>query len=228
MDRVTKSYILPDAFSSVPKLLNYIHLGSLRNYGKGEIILQPDEIIGRIIFVLSGRFIASRITDDGREIFVSSGGPHSVINRLFEFEGDNVQIVAVEASKVCFFSEDQMLMIFKHDEKIISDFLFNENLKLNYFIKLSCELKLYAPSIRVLRLFYGLYNLNGKSKDTYWEIQIALPNKVIAEITGLHHVTVSKILGSLKEKKILRKKKNAIIIYDLEKLKDLVDKGISY
>ncbi|TCX51673.1 Crp/Fnr family transcriptional regulator [Dehalobacter sp. 14DCB1] len=228
MERIAKSYILPDTFCCVPKLLNYVHLGSLRNYGKGEMISQPGEVIGKVIFVLSGKLATSRITDDGREVFVCSGRQHSVINRLFEFEGDNVQIVAIEASKICFFSEEQMLMIFKHDEKIISDFLYNESIKLNYFIKLSCELKLYTPSVRVLRLFYGLYNLNGQSKDTYWEIQIALPNKVIAEITGLHHVTVSKILGSLKKEKILSKKKNAIIIYNLEKLKDLVDKGIAY
>ncbi len=43
----------------------------------------------------------------------------------------------------------------------------------------------------------------------------------ISEITGAHYVTVSKVLKYLKEQKIIEKKKDKIIIHDLERLKEL-------
>ncbi|TCX51677.1 Crp/Fnr family transcriptional regulator [Dehalobacter sp. 14DCB1] len=228
MDQLLKSYILPDTFYPISKLLDYCHLGSIRNYGKGEIIVFPDEILDKVIFVMSGRFDVYTIADEGREILMYTAGRHCLMDRLFKFEEDGVEIVAMEDSKVCFFSKEQLLLIFKQDEQIIFDFFRNYHAKGLYFFKHFTETKRYAPSIRVLRLFHELYKSNGEFNIDHWEIKIALSNKMISEITGIHYVTVSKILASLRKEKILRKKTKAIIIYDLEKLKEMIDVGISY
>ncbi|MCM1566122.1 MAG: Crp/Fnr family transcriptional regulator [Dehalobacter sp.] len=228
MDQLLKSYILPDTFYPISKLLDYCHLGFIRNYGKGEIVVFPDEILDRAIYVISGRFNVYTIVDEGREILMYTAGRHSLMNRLFKSEEDGIQIVAIEDSKVCFFTKEQLLLIFKQDEQIIFDFFRNISAKALYFLKHFTEMKQYAPSVRVLRLFYELYKSNGESNIDHWEIKIALSNKMISEITGIHYVTVSKILASLRKEKILIKKRKVIIIYDLEKLKEMIDVGISY
>ncbi|WP_368294173.1 Crp/Fnr family transcriptional regulator [Dehalobacter sp. TBBPA1] len=228
MDEFLKNYILPDTFYPISKLLNYCHLGSIRNYRKGEIIVFPDEIVNKAIFVISGRFNINTVADECRELFMYTAGRHSLMNRLFEFEEEKIQIVAIEDSKVCYFSKEQLLLVFKQDEEIIFDIFRNYSVKGAYCYKLFSEMKRFTPSTRVLRLFYELCQSNGESINNQWIINIALSNNIISEITGIHYVTVSKILASLRKEKTLIKKRKVIIIYDLKKLKDLIDVGISY
>jgi CRP-like cAMP-binding protein len=228
MEEILKNYVLPDTFYPVCKLKNYIHLGSQHSYYKGETVLLPDEVLGKIIFVVSGKLNVSKITDDGRERFIYSGGQYCFMDRLFTFENDHMLIVAGEDSRVCFFSKEQLLTVFKQDEEIIIDVLRHYDSKVYYFMNLSNEINLYSPSVRLLRLFYELNQSKGEYYNGVWEVEIELTNKKISEITGLHHVTVSKILGSLKKEGILKKRKNKIVIYDLEKLKDRLEEGIPY
>jgi len=227
MREILRCSVLPDTFYPVKKLCDYLDFGSQHSYRKGEAVLLPDEVLGKIIFVLSGRLKVSTITSDGREKFIYSAGQYCFMDRLFSFEEDNILIMAVEDSKVCFFTKEQLLMIFKQDEELIIDVLRNFSSKVYYFLNQTNELNLYSPSVRILRLLYELYESKGKYKNNTWEINISLPNKSISEITGLHFVTVSKIFGYLKKQKILKKTKTKIIIYDAERLKSLVDEGIN-
>ncbi|ACL18751.1 transcriptional regulator, Crp/Fnr family [Desulfitobacterium hafniense DCB-2] len=228
MGEILKNYIFPDTFYPVPKFKDYIYLGSQRSYCKGETVLLPDEVLGRIIFVLSGKLNVSKITEDGREKFVYSAGQFCFMDRLFTFENDHMQIVAIEDSKVCLFSKEQLLAAFKQDEELIIDVLRHYDSKVYYFMNLNSEINLYSPSVRLLRLFYELSHSKGEYDKGVWKVEIELTNKKISEITGLHYVTVSKILGSLKKAGILKKRKSKIIIYDLEKLKALLEEGIAY
>ncbi|AHF10421.1 cyclic nucleotide-binding protein [Dehalobacter restrictus DSM 9455] len=219
---------MPDTFYPVSRLKNYIHLGTKRSYSKGQAVLLPDEVLGKMIFVLSGRLNVSKITDDGREKFVYSAGQYCFMDRLFTFENDHMQIVAAEDSQVCLFSKEQLLNVFAQDLEIVIDVLRHYDSKAYYFLNLSNEINLYSPSVRLLHLFYELCQSQGKYNNDVWEVEIQLTNRKISEITGLHFVTVSKILGSLKKENILRKRKNKIIIYDMEKLKELFEEGIPY
>ncbi|AHF10426.1 Crp/Fnr family transcriptional regulator [Dehalobacter restrictus] len=228
MGEVLRGCVLPDTFYPVENLCDYLDFGSQRSYRKGEAVLLPDEVLGKIIFVLSGRLKVSTITPDGREKFIYSAGQYCLMDRLFSFEEDHILIIAVEDSKVCFFTKEQLLMVFKQDEELIIDVLRNFASKVYYFLNQTNELNLYSPSARILRLLYELYKSKGKYKNNTWEINIYLPNKGISEITGLHFVTVSKIFGYLKRQKILKKTKTKIIIYDVERLKSLIDEGITY
>lgn len=226
MEEIFNGYVLPDTFYPVPKLGNYVHLGSERSYLKGETILLPGEVLGKAIFVISGRLKVSSLTDDSREIFIYSAGKSCFMDRLFNYCVERNFITADEDSKVCFFTKEQLLMIFKQDEEVILDIYRNLSSKNAYYINQIQETHLFSPSIRVFRLLYELYKTNGKWIDHSWQINVSLSNKKISEITGLHFVTVSKIFGFLKKQKILKKIKTKIIIYDEKKLKELTRKAI--
>ncbi|MEA4901609.1 helix-turn-helix domain-containing protein [Desulfitobacterium sp.] len=75
----------------------------------------------------------------------------------------------------------------------------------------------------MLNFFYNLCLKNGKRVDNYYELTVDLSQKAIAKITGTHYVTVCKLLAYLRNEGIMEKKGKDVKIYDLDKLRDLIE-----
>lgn len=221
---VSKNYcLLPNNFYPVKQLKNYTHLGVIRNYGKGDTVVLPGEILAKIIYVLAGRLSISFLNEDGRQKIMFYADPYTFCDRLFTADSCAVQVVSVEASRVCFFSKEQLSEIFRMDEKVVFDFITGYSSKCSYFMQETQEMALYGSSVRVLRLLYKLCLTQGKQVKNTYQIDIKLPHKLISEMTGIHYVTISKLFGYLRKENILHKTTSKIIIYDLAKLKNLID-----
>ncbi|NLI93535.1 MAG: Crp/Fnr family transcriptional regulator [Peptococcaceae bacterium] len=219
MKKEIKGYrvVIPDTFFPVEKFNQFIHLGSVKRYSKGSAVVLPGDKVQKLIYVISGRLRISMITDDERERLIYFAGKNCVLGLLFT-ECSDVYAVAMENSQVCLFSEHQVRQIFQMDQDIVFDILKNYQSKVSYYMKQVTEMDYFNPTVRVVRLLHQLCISQGVEVGNSYEVNIELTMKSISEITGAHYVTVSKVLGCLKKQKILEKKKDKIIIHNLERL----------
>ncbi|MDJ0304529.1 MULTISPECIES: Crp/Fnr family transcriptional regulator [Dehalobacter] len=213
---------IPDTFYPIEKLREFTHIGVVKTYAKDSNVILPGGKDYMLVYVLSGRISLNLMTEDGRERVIYFSGENGILGRLYKMENDNdAYAVAIEDSKVCLFFEEHLRIIFRQDEDMIFEVLRNCLSKVSYYMRQTIERDFYNPTIRILRLLHGLYLTNGISVGDSYEIRMDLSLQFISEITGAHYVTVSKVLKYLKEQKIIEKKKDKIIIHDLEKLKEL-------
>ncbi|RJE48533.1 MULTISPECIES: Crp/Fnr family transcriptional regulator [unclassified Dehalobacter] len=228
MNEIIKDYcIIPDNFYPVKGLQKYVHMGVLRKYQKGEFIIPAGEKIDRVIYVVSGK-VSLNFFEDKKQKIMFYACRHGVVDNLFSYQVILGNIVAEENSTVCFFSKEQLYEIFRKDDETHDEFITNLTCKCSFFMYVAKEMDFYSPSARVLRLINELCLSKGKLVNDVYKIDIKLTQKMISEITGVHSVTVCKILGWLKKEKIMRKTSDKIIIYDLQRLKDAIDMNLKY
>ncbi|WP_368292965.1 Crp/Fnr family transcriptional regulator [Dehalobacter sp. TBBPA1] len=211
---------IPDTFFPVERFQQHVDLGTTKYFAKGSVVVMPGEATSVIIYVVSGKLRVDKIIDDGRERLLYYAGQYGLIGRLYETCND-IYVMAIEDSRICFFSKQQLREVFRRDEELVFDLLKNYVTKMSYYIKQFAEIDCFSPAVRIVRLLYELYLTQSIPLEDSYEINIDLSLKNISEITGAHYVTVSKVLNCLKSENILEKKKNKIIIYDSEKLKTL-------
>ena len=75
--------------------------------------------------------------------------------------------------------------------------------------------------IRIAKVIYFLYE-RYTAKDQNEHIKRPLTQEIIAEMAGIHRVTVNQILKQFKSQQILEERSHSIIIKDLEKLKEII------
>ncbi|HHY27245.1 MAG TPA: Crp/Fnr family transcriptional regulator [Desulfitobacterium dehalogenans] len=219
--------IIPDSFFPIEKLRNYTDMGIIREFAKGSAIIMPGEETTSMIFLMDGKVKLDIIFEDGSEKLLYYAGSNSLIGRLYP-TGNNIYATAMEQTRTCWFSEECLRVIFRTDEDMIFEIFKNYLTKVAYYARQVAEINTYNPTIRILRLFYELCSSQGKRVGDTYEITMPLSQKSIAEITGAHHVTVSKVLACLKKENILDKKKNKFVVYNLEELKHLSEQTSYY
>lgn len=218
--------VLPNKFYPIPKMQEYVHCGVVRSYAKGSAIVLPGESTCRMIYVCSGKVRVNMVTEDGREKLIYVDGPYSLLGRLFSTKVNDFHIVALSDCTLCFFTKEQLMEVFRQDEELIFEVLKNYTSKVAYFMQVIKNMDFYTPTVRILRLLDDLCRERGKLVGDTYEINVVLSQKDIAEITGIHYVTVSKVFGCLKKQRIAHKTKDKIYIYDWEKLKKLIEEPI--
>lgn len=220
---LTNYYALPSNFYPIKKLKNYIEMGIVRNYERKDSVVLPGEKIERIIYVVSGRLSINFLNDDGRQKLLFYADPYTFADRLFQVDDYFVHVVSEEKSTVCFFSKERLLEVLQRDNDVLCEFLTSYASKCGYFMYEAKEMALYDSSVRILRLLYKLCFTKGKIVNNSCEINIKLSLKTIADITGVHYVTISRLLGSLKKANILHKTGDKIIVSDVKRLEGLVN-----
>ncbi|TCX53469.1 Crp/Fnr family transcriptional regulator [Dehalobacter sp. 14DCB1] len=232
MDDSTKRQIpgtiIPESFNRVDRLEKYVHLGSTRPFCKGSVVLSQGSETNNVMYVQSGCLAVSMGADDGHNKFLFQIGEQSIGMTTFLSENHELQIVAVKDSVVCFFTIEEVLKICHEDEQLIVDIIQNLSSKVYYFMTQSRDLNFSRPASRVFRFLYNLCLHDGKQIEDYYIIHSNLTQKAIGEITGTHYVTVSKLLTILEKQKVLRKTKDAIYVYNLEKLKNMINEVFEY
>ncbi len=215
--------IIPENFYPAKSFNNHVHMGVLRKYRKGDTVFFPGESDPKVIYVVSGKLSMSFL-DEGKQKLMYYGGPHCIFDICFSpVDTCLAIIVAEENSSVCFFPKEILLQIFKENPETIDDYIKNFASKCAFLMHINKEKALYSTTARVLRLISDLCQTKGRLIDNVYEVEIKLTQKTISEITGVHYVNVSKILGWLKQEKILQKTSTKLIIHDFQKLQELIN-----
>jgi len=227
-DRHIHEPVIPELFHSVEGLDKYMHIGHTRSFTKGSILLSQGTKSNSVLYVHSGCLELSMGTDDGHNKFLFHIREHSIGMTVFLSANHELQLTAIENSTVCFFDIEQLLKIFHDDDLILLDFLQNVLTKTYYFMAQARDLNYRRPSSRVFRLLYNLCIAEGKLIDGNYHINSNLSQKAIGEITGTHYVTVCKLFNLLNKQGVAKKTKDKIVVYNLERLKELICEVIDY
>ncbi|MGI1659255.1 MAG: Crp/Fnr family transcriptional regulator [Desulfitobacterium sp.] len=228
LKRIIQDPLIPETFHRVEQLEQVVHLARTRTYAKGTIILAQGMEFDEILYVQKGCLAVSMGADDGHQKFLFHISEGSIVLPTFLGEYHEMQIHAVKNSTISFFKVEQILDISRQDERIMLDVLQNLLTKVYYFMGQARDLNFYRPSSRVFRLLYNLCINEGQQVGDHYEINFSLTQKTIGEITGTHYVTVCKLFQLLDKQGILTKSKDKMIIYDLERLKSLINEVIEY
>ncbi|MDR1320175.1 MAG: Crp/Fnr family transcriptional regulator [Gracilibacteraceae bacterium] len=226
--RIIPEILIPESFYSVEGLEKYLHLGQTREFRKGEVILAQGVPNNSMLYVQSGCLSVNMCNEDGDNKFMFLICERSIGMSVFLSELHELLITATEAARLCFFTMEQALEIFRQDEQIMLDVLQNILSKVYYFMAQSRDLNFSRPSTRIFRLLYNLALTEGRLENGVQVVRTRLTQKAIGEITGAHYVTVSKLFNYLEKHEILTKHKDRICIYDMVRLKSLINEVIEY
>jgi CRP-like cAMP-binding protein len=217
---------IPDNIFPVKKFANYTSRGLIRNFRKGEHVIAPgtDEV-NSFLYVVSGR-ISAYLVDGAERILMFYCLRNHVLDYMFARPlgiSTHSEIIADEDSSVCFFRENTVLDIVKNDDGLLRELFRSYTSKVGYFMLSFFEKSCFPPKIRILRFLKNLCLSQGQKNGNAYEIPIRLSQRLISEITGVHYVSLSRIMRDLKNDKLVTKTTYKIIVHDFAKLLDLID-----
>jgi len=195
--------------------------GNAHTYSPGEIIFQKSYPADKIYFVSKGMVRTYCLNNSGDEITLFYITENNTIGNEPMANIPTRQISVDSVTDVKLYSMDAKILI----EKCVSNKLSMQNL-LEYFVKKIITLSNYICCTRFMKneekLAYFLYSnstCDGSAVD-YTHVQIA-------SLTGMNRVSVTKLLNSFAEKKLISQHYKEIMILNRNGLAD-VFKSIGY
>ena len=196
-------------------------LATLREYRKNETIIQAGQTLEALGLLKSGVAKTVAVDAAGHEKiiwFMESGcvlGETPLLNEkpcAYYFQ-------AVERCQVYWFSKDVLFgMILPRYPEITKALLSIMARKIHVLSTQTEEQAFLKPLVRVAKVIYLFY---GNKKETGWKEYPSLPvsQEEIANLLGLHRVTVNQALQSLRIQGVLENNTRRIIVRDLELLR---------
>jgi CRP-like cAMP-binding protein len=218
---------VPDNLAQVRGFANYTDRGQIRKYQKGESVILPGHEMKYLFFVMSGR-LSLYMVDEAEQGLMIYALPYHVLDLLFSCqagEAVNSHLIADENSTVCLFNEQTVLDLLSKDPSLLREFLMTYTSKVGYFMRMTFEKDHYAPKQRLLRFFRNLCLSEGQVYGAGYIIAMRLSQKTISEITGVHYISVSRIINELKRDRLITKATNKIVIHDFALLQDLISRA---
>jgi len=191
---------------------------------KGDVIINAGDSIESLYFLKSGRI---------KTIAISSSGNQKIMwyidhdcffgeTPFFNHKTCDYIFVADTECEIYIFPREivQKEIIPNHSDITLSII---ETLARKVHI-LSTQVEDFTFSkaiIRIAKVIYFLYE-GYALKEKKVPMKIPLTQEIIAEMVGIHRVTVNQVLKQFKSQQILEEHSHLIIIKNLEKLKEII------
>lgn len=196
-------------------------LATLREYRKNETIIQAGQTLEALGLLKSGVAKTVAVDAAGHEKiiwFMESGcvlGETPLLNEkpcAYYFQ-------AVERCQVYWFSKEVLFGILLPRYPEINKALLSIMARKIHILSTQTEEQAFLkPLVRVAKVIYLFY---ANKKETGWKEYPSLPvsQEEIANLLGLHRVTVNQALQSLRIQGVLENNTHRIIVRDLERLR---------
>ena len=198
-----------------------LQFGILKEYRKNEIIIRSGQTLEALAFLKNGVVKTVAPEEGGQEKiiwFIEAGcvlGETPLLNSkpcAYYFQ-------AVEDCQIYWFSKAVLfgVILVKYPE--ITKSLLSILARKVHVLSTQVEDQVFLkPMPRVAKVIYLFY---WKKKETGWKEYPSLPvsQEDIANLLGLHRVTVNQVLQSMKNSGILENNTHRIIVKDLDLLK---------
>ena len=203
-----------------------VSCGVLKQYNKNELIFREREEVQRIYFVVYGYVILFRLNChcDRRIIFICGDGELLNEITLEETEASNSAQAFVEVTVLSFYRNQFLMMM-------ASDFNFNKAVfnsaskkirRLYHQIANTSNMFLLERQL-ASKLWKTARDFGVQTQEGMW-ISFEMPVTFLADMVGARRESVSRAVRILKEKGVLRVKKNRFLIPDMDKLQEIVYK----
>lgn len=222
-DKAAGSPIIPwMEFKDQDRWDKALHLGRKIIWKAKAPIQSPDDEVTSIFLIRQGFIKVSAASSDGVQRTLWFMGPGSILGEaaLFAGQRNTHHIAAVEDCVAYEFSKrcvvDDILVHYPDLGEALLTNLATKSYIMSTQVEESTFLSAYR---RICRFFYGLCLQRGSR-------QISLSHTVIAELLGLHRVTVSNAIRDLKRRGLLDENGHDILVADLDALAALTTADI--
>lgn len=179
---------------------------AVQAYAAGDLILSKGEKAHRLGILLRGRCECEREFSDGR-MHMSSLGRNDMFGMVQLFGGEEgfvLNITAAEPCRILFITEEQMLELFRKEEKVLLNYLGYINSRIRFLNRRLDALSKDTVSGRLYSL------LATEAEDGIYAVH---SYTLLAETLCVSRATLYRALDTLcAEGKILRDKKKIIVL----------------
>ncbi len=173
----------------------------VREYHRGQILIHPDDILDKIVYMQSGRVRQYQISDEGNDVVVNVFRETTLfpISSVLSKAKNKYFYEASDDIKVRIAPIQDLRAFFVKNPEIVYDLL----LQAHKSIEAMLQRMSYAMSSNAYnRLLYELitectYTKSSKEKE---QINLKIHEYELAEQTGLSRETTNRVLKKLKQK----------------------------
>lgn len=201
------------------KILKYEHFAIKKKYKKGSYLIYVGDIPEGLYFVKEGVVEGCVVDQNGTEKILTISYKNTFLGEEVLFHHQPVIYYAKAVTDVVayYFDQNTILNILKEDFEITQSIMYSMAIRVRALANQIDQLMFYSTYEKVLRTLYYYSSM----KDTN---DFAISHRVLASIVGAHRVSITNVIGTLKELGIVDTQYGKIIIKDEEKLKEMVFK----
>ncbi len=191
-------HMADDLLAAVRKRLE---LGERRTLVAGAALLRPGARAKAFAYVEAGLLQSTLLRKDGQHAIVERIGPGSICGEgpCLHGEPSAVEIVALEPSRLVLFDRALMLRLFAEDPEFALCIARVISVKYRRLLDRFGALAGRSPSERLVELFARLDRQAGEAHPRGRRIRTSLTHEVMAAMTGLSRVTVTRSLARLRK-----------------------------
>ncbi|SFL85337.1 Crp/Fnr family transcriptional regulator [Halanaerobium salsuginis] len=195
-----------------------------KNYQKGEYIFFEGDPGNKFFIIKSGQVKLTKMIADGSEQILNIFSDNDIIAEIVAFDKGNYPASAItitETTMIVFAQTELENLILKYPNIAIK-LLREMSGRLRRAQKNVRDLALKDSSAKVAELLLFLSQKYGLKNDKdQISLDIALTQQELASMIGSSRETVSRILNQFENKGLIKTSRKKILIYQLEKLKNL-------
>lgn len=211
----------------------------IKRFKKGETLINQGEAISYVYYLKDGIVHRNVLTERGLETTLTIKSDHTkskieaVIGVLIMYSAEADQPKIAQSSFVaktdceCIQIPVQSFLKYAYQDRDVLEEIVRHAMS-NYTHLLEMY-RLRQDKDTVAKICDSLLE-HCEDKNGIWQISDLPKNIDLAHQLGVHAVTVSRIMSKLQEEKIIKKKKNALIAADIDRLERLAEheESLSY
>ncbi|MDR7401753.1 MAG: Crp/Fnr family transcriptional regulator [Armatimonadota bacterium] len=195
---------------------------TLREFGRGSVILHPDEPQERVYVIKEGRVKISRYSPDGREQILALLGPGDIFGELaLVGEAEPVHAEAFEHTLLCALSRDDMAALLRRHPELMLHVLRTLADRLRVAEEEIADLVFRTVPGRLAALLLRLAEASGHRDGGRLRLALRLTHQDIASMIGATRETVTATLSRLRAAGLIATEGRRIVVLDPEGLRRL-------
>lgn len=204
------------------KISDQINDEHLMKVSKDQHVYHSDQRSDFIYFIMDGRIKIGSVSDDGKEItkaILSQGevfGELSLIGQTNR--SDNA--IALEDSKICKISSDEMKNLIKDHSSLSMFFMKMMGSKVIEMEKRLASLVFKDSRSRIVEYLTELVRKRGQRIGYEWVVRNFITHQEIANLTATSRQTVTTVLNELRNENIITFNRKRLLVRDIDKLSD--------
>ena len=196
-------------------------------YPRGSVLFMEGQISQGVYILCQGKVKLSTCSRDGKVIILLIAEPGEVLGLSAVISGSPYEVTAeiIEPCQISFIRTSDFLRILQHNPDACLNAV--RQLSQNYQTahEQICSLGLSnSVSDKLAKLFLGWCNTNGNSSyngSGTVHLKIRYTHEEIAEMIGTSRETVSRLLKTFRERKLISLKGSDLIIHDRRRLETI-------
>lgn len=203
------------------KLIEFFSKYPLKKYKKGQILFEPGDDFGGVMFVKSGYLRVYDINKDGKESSIQLFKPLfylSLINARTKIKNRHF-VEAISPVEVWVAPKEDYLELMTKNPEFYDEVA-------NSFLTKFIDMTVYMSQLisgdaysKVAGLIHSLAEEFGSVKNKKTTIKFKITHKMIASLTGLTRETVTLQMLKLEKDGLIDNYRRQIVVEDMKKLK---------